>query len=163
MGDFLAGGLTWLITYLFQTSHACLSWCWLFDSLFISSWDDTKRMAIMRNMMWHIYPLESMLSFVCLIQKRVTLTWTWLYGKAGGRRQQTQCMCAKISIRGKSLRTRPGPWLKKGKGPPPLWQTSAFVLRPMETSNLCLTHRKGQAYPWFPSFWSEDGPFSPCS
>lgn len=55
------------------------------------------------------------------------------------------CVCVKISIRGKSLRTRPGPWLKKGKGPPPLWQTSAFVLRPMETSNLCLTHRKGQA------------------
>lgn len=36
---------------------------------------------------------------------------------------------------------------ERRQGPPPLWQTSAFALRPVEISNLCLTCRKGQAHP----------------
>lgn len=64
------------------------------------------------------------------------------------------------SIIGNSLRTRPGLQLKKKQGPPPLWQTSAFALRPVEISNLCLTCRKGQVHPWLPSGVEPDHFFS---
>lgn len=64
------------------------------------------------------------------------------------------------SIIGNSLRTRPGLQLKKSRGPPPLWQTSAFALRPVEISNLCLTCRKGQAHPWLPTGVEPDHFFS---
>lgn len=61
------------------------------------------------------------------------------------------CVERQNSIRGNSSGTRPGLWLKKRPGPPLLWQTSAFALRPSEISNLYLTHGKGQAHPRLPT------------
>lgn len=75
----------------------------------------------------------------------------------------SMCVCCVCADRIPSEGSLSGPDLVsswKRQGPSPLWQTSAFALRPVEISNLCLTCRKGQAHPWLPS-GVETWPFPP--
>lgn len=62
------------------------------------------------------------------------------------------CVCRKTEFHQREL-SGDQTWslAQKRPGPPLLWQTSAFALRPSEISNLCLTHGKGQAHPRLPT------------
>lgn len=91
--------------------------------------------------------------WVCLVWNKKTWHLVELNHTANQAAMETVCVCV-CAERIPSEGTLLGPDLVsswKRQGPPPLWQTSAFALRPVEISNLCLTRRKGQAHPWFPS------------